>query len=66
MLLSERTARLMRFSAGPGINYFDRDHAATVEASSMPHRIAWGEDEQDVRHISLDKTGPTTISPANP
>jgi NADH dehydrogenase len=36
-------------------DYFDRDHAATVEASSKPHRIAWGEDEQDVPHISLDK-----------
>jgi len=36
-------------------NYFDRDHAATVEASSSPQRIAWGEDEQDVPHISLDK-----------
>jgi NADH dehydrogenase len=36
-------------------DYFDRDHAATVEASSSPHRIAWGEDEQDVPHISLDK-----------
>ena len=36
-------------------DYFDRDHAATVEASSMPHRIAWSEDEQDVPHISLDK-----------
>ena len=42
------------------------DHAATVEASSTPHRIAWEEDEQDVPHISLDKTGPTSISPANP
>ena len=36
-------------------DYFDRDHAATVEASSSPHRIAWGEDEQDVPHISLEK-----------
>jgi NADH dehydrogenase len=47
-------------------DYFDRDHAATVEASSMPHRIAWGEDKQDVPHISLDKTGPTSTSRANP
>jgi len=47
-------------------DYFDRDHAATVEASSTPHRIAWEEDEQDVPHISLDKTGPTSTSPANP
>jgi NADH:ubiquinone reductase (H+-translocating) len=47
-------------------DYFDRDHAATVEASSMPHRIAWSEDEHDVPHISLDKTGPTSTSPATP
>ena len=47
-------------------NYFDRDHAATVEASSSPQRIAWGEDEQDVPHISLEKTVPTGTSPASP
>jgi NADH:ubiquinone reductase (H+-translocating) len=47
-------------------NYFDRDHAATVEASSSPQRIAWGEDEQDVPHISLEKTVPTGTSPATP
>ena len=35
-------------------DYFDRDHAATVEASSKPRRIAWGEDERDVPHL----TGP--------
>jgi len=47
-------------------NYFDRDHAATVEASSSPQRIAWGEDEQDVPHISLEKAVPTGTSPATP
>ena len=36
-------------------DYFDRDHAATVEASSEPQRIAWGDDNQDVPHISLDR-----------
>jgi NADH:ubiquinone reductase (H+-translocating) len=36
-------------------DYFDRDHAATVEASSVPQRIAWGGDDQDVPHISLDR-----------
>jgi NADH dehydrogenase len=35
-------------------DYFDRDHAATVEASSTPKRIAWGDRETDVPHISLD------------
>jgi NADH:quinone reductase (non-electrogenic) len=36
-------------------DYFDRDHAATIEASSVPKRIAWSEDDQDVPHISLDR-----------
>jgi len=36
-------------------DYFDRDHAATVEASSEPQRIAWGGDDQDAPHISLDR-----------
>jgi NADH dehydrogenase len=34
-------------------DYFDRDHAATVEASSTPQRIAWGDHEDDVPHITL-------------
>ena len=37
------------------MGYFDRDHAATVEASTVPRRIAWGDDDQDVPHISLDR-----------
>jgi NADH dehydrogenase len=36
-------------------DYFDRDHAATIEASSAPQRIAWGDDHEDVPHISLDR-----------
>ena len=39
-------------------DYFDRDHAATVEASTAPRRIAWGDDDQDVPHISLDRPQP--------
>ena len=39
-------------------DYFDRDHAATVEASTVPRRIAWGGDDQDVPHISLDRPRP--------
>ncbi len=34
-------------------DYFDRDHAATVEASSSPKRIAWGDRDADVPHISV-------------
>ena len=45
-------------------DYFDRDHAATVEASTSPHRIAWGEDEQDVPHISLDRPEEPATKPA--
>ena len=39
-------------------DYFDRDHAATVEASTVPRRIAWGDNDQDVPHISLDRPQP--------
>jgi NADH dehydrogenase len=35
-------------------DYFDRDHAATVEASAAPKRIAWGDHEADRPHITLD------------
>jgi NADH dehydrogenase len=44
-------------------DYFDRDHAATVEVSSAPQRIAWGGDEQDRPHITLDRPHPAD-SPA--
>ena len=37
-------------------DYFDRDHAAIVEASSAPQRVAWSEQDADVPHISLDST----------
>ena len=40
-------------------DYFDRDHAATVEASETPKRIAWGDRETDLPHISLDERGTT-------
>jgi len=41
-------------------DYFDRDHAATVEASSAPKRIAWGDRDADVPHISLEERPSTT------
>ena len=34
-------------------DYFDRDHAATVESHDAPRRIAWGDDTDDVPHIDL-------------
>ena len=41
-------------------DYFDRDHAATVEASAAPQRIAWGDREADVPHIALGDLPSTT------
>jgi NADH dehydrogenase len=35
-------------------DYFERDHAATVEASAAPERLAWAEHGEDVPHIDLD------------
>ncbi len=35
-------------------DYFDRDHAATVESHDTPRRIAWGDDTDDVPHIDLE------------
>ncbi|MET9310951.1 NAD(P)/FAD-dependent oxidoreductase [Kribbella sp. NPDC003505] len=40
-------------------DYFDRDHAASVEWSTTPERIAWGDEAADVPHIVLDRRGPT-------
>lgn len=36
-------------------DYFDRDHAATVESHDTPRRIAWGDDSDDVPHIDLTR-----------
>jgi NADH dehydrogenase len=41
-------------------DYFDRDHAATVESSSAPRRIAWGDHEADRPHISLGDRSTST------
>jgi NADH dehydrogenase len=43
-------------------DYFDRDHAATVEASSAPKRIAWGDSESDMPHIDLEERATGTRS----
>jgi NADH dehydrogenase len=40
-------------------DYFDRDHAALVESSTTPQRIAWGADAADVQHISVEPEPPT-------
>jgi NADH:ubiquinone reductase (H+-translocating) len=36
-------------------DYFDRDHAATLEAYSTPQRLAWADHGKDVPHIVLDR-----------
>jgi NADH:ubiquinone reductase (H+-translocating) len=36
-------------------DYFDRDHAATVEAYGTPERLAWADHGEDVPHIVLDR-----------
>lgn len=33
--------------------YFDQDQTAHIEASSVPHRIAWDTDQEDVPHIDV-------------
>ena len=38
-------------------DYFDRDHAATVAASSTALRIAWGDEDEDIPHITVDASG---------
>jgi NADH:quinone reductase (non-electrogenic) len=43
-------------------DYFDRDHAATVEAASTPKRIAWGDHDGDVPHISVEDRRTTTTT----
>ncbi|GAB7007039.1 NAD(P)/FAD-dependent oxidoreductase [Nocardioides sp. AN3] len=43
-------------------DYFDRDHAAVVESSTAPRRIAWGDDEADVPHISVERRSAAPIS----
>jgi NADH:ubiquinone reductase (H+-translocating) len=45
-------------------DYFDRDHAATVEAWSTPKRIAWGDRDADVPHITIRNRGTTTTGEA--
>jgi NADH dehydrogenase len=34
-------------------DYFDRDHAATVEVSAAPQRVAWADHGEDAPHIFL-------------
>jgi NADH dehydrogenase len=42
-------------------DYFDRDHAAVVESSAAPRRIAWGDDATDKPHIVLERRAAATV-----
>jgi NADH dehydrogenase len=53
MLLSGAHSKTDAFLSW-GWDYFDRDHAATIEASTKPQRIAWGDEAGDVPHIKVD------------
>jgi NADH dehydrogenase len=43
-------------------DYFDRDHAAIVEWSAAPKRIAWEDGAADVPHILVDRGDSATTS----
>ena len=64
MLLSGAHSKADAFLSW-GWDYFDRDHAATVEASTTPQRIAWGDDAADAPHIKVDDDGPPTSHEPN-
>ena len=38
-------------------DYFERDRAATIEATTAPHRLAWADHGEDVPHIVLARPG---------
>ena len=55
MLLSGVHSKVDSFLAW-GWDYFDRDHAATIEATTAtPERLAWAEQGEDVPHIMVDR-----------
>ncbi len=43
-------------------DYFDRDHAAIVEWSATPKRIAWEDEGTDVPHILVDRGDSATTA----
>ncbi|HTW15983.1 MAG TPA: NAD(P)/FAD-dependent oxidoreductase [Nocardioides sp.] len=55
MLLSGSHSRTDAFLSWAW-DYFDRDHAAVVESSTTPRRIAWGDDEADLPTIAVGRT----------
>jgi NADH:ubiquinone reductase (H+-translocating) len=45
-------------------DYFDRDHAATLEVASAPHPIGWGDQGEGGPHIVLDRDQDQSTSAA--
>lgn len=45
-------------------DYFDRDHAAIVEAGATGERLAWADHGEDMPHIVLERPGATSASTA--
>ena len=55
MLLSGVHSKIDAFLSW-GWDYFDRDHAATIEATAAtPERLAWADHGEDLPHIVLDR-----------
>ena len=62
MLLSGVHSKIDAFLSW-GWDYFDRDHAATVEATAAtPERLAWADHGEDVPHIVLDRPEATSTT----
>ncbi len=62
MLLSGVHSKIDAFLSW-GWDYFDRDHAATIEATAAtPERLAWADHGEDVPHIVLDRPATTSTS----
>ena len=62
MLLSGVHSKVDTFLAW-GWDYFDRDHAATIEATTAtPQRLAWADHGADVPHIVVDRPEATSSS----
>ena len=64
MLLSGVHSKIDAFLTW-GWDYFDRDHAATIEATAAtPERLAWADHGEDLPHIVLDRPEATSRAPA--
>jgi NADH:ubiquinone reductase (H+-translocating) len=66
MLLSGVHSKIDAFLSW-GWDYFDRDHAATIEATAAtPERLAWADHGEDMPHIVLDRAAAPTSGTETP